>query len=493
MTIINSNISALSAQANIAKANDGFNAAMTRLSSGLRINAANDDAAGMAISQKMSAQIMGLNQAVRNATDGKNMLDTLDSAHVEISNALMRIRELAVQSANDTNGGTERGNIGTEASQLIAEINRIARNTTFNGVKVMDGSFEKKQFQIGADLGQTLEFSVDSAAATEIGAFKLRSSVSIAAAGGVTGGKQLIVSGQAGNTEIMTTPGMSARELAAAVNAASAETGVQATAVSKAKLSDLTSVGKLTFSVNDQPIGTVAISDPNDLRSLRDAINTKTTSTGVTATMGRDNSEIILTDPTGKNISITDYVATDSGLAAEPTVKLTALNTDGTPDAVVDEMTLENTAPDATVTGQLTFTSTQTFSVNSAVIDTGAGETGFLSETANSSTLEAVADINLSTAESSAEAIAIIDVAIQRISQVRGMFGAMSNRLDATVSNLTSISVSMQAAKSQIVDADFAKESTDLARGQILSQAATAMLAQANSSAQNVMSLLRGS
>lgn len=489
--MINTNIGAISAQSNLARANNDFNAAMTRLSSGLRINAANDDAAGMAISQKMTAQLMGINQAVRNASDGKNMLDTLDSAHVEISNALMRIRELAVQSANDTNGGTERGNIGAEASQLIAEVNRIARNTTFNGMKVMDGSFARKQLQIGADLGQVLSVSVDSAAATEIGAYKIKSEVSIGPAGGITAGKELVISGHAGNTSISTTAGMSAKDLARAVNAAAAETGVQATAVSKAKLSELSSVGKISFSVNGESIGTVAISDPTDLRSLRDAINTQTTSTGVTATMGADNSEIILTDPTGKNIEISGYVAQDSGLAAEASLKVTGLNTDGTPDATPDEMTLDAATADATVTGQLTFTSTQFFAVNSSVVDTGAGEVGFLTGTANPATLDAVADIDLSTAESAAEAITIVDVALQKISQARGSLGAMSNRLDSTVSNLTSVSVSLQAAKSQIVDADFAKESTELARGQILSQAATAMLAQANSSTQNIMSLLR--
>lgn len=491
MATINTNIGALAAQSSLTKASGDFNTAMTRLSSGQRVNSASDDAAGMAISQKMTAQLMGMNQAIRNATDGKNMLDTLDSAHVEISNAMMRLRELAVQSANDTNGGTERGNIGAEAKQLIAEVNRIARSTTFNGVKVMDGSFARKQFQIGADLGQNMHLSVDSAAATEIGAYQVKSEVSISPTGGITGGKQLIISGHAGNTEIQTTANMSAKELARAVNDASAETGVQATAVSKARLSDLSSVGKISFSVNGQDIGIVGISDPGDLRSLRDAINAKTTSTGVTATMGADDSEIILTDATGKNISITDYVATDSGLAAEASMKVTALNTDGTPDAAADEITLDDTATEATATGQLVFTSTQVFSVNSAPIDTGAGEVGFLTDTANGAELEPVADIDLSSAESSARAITVIDFALQKISQARGQLGAMSNRLDSTVSNLTNIAVSVEAARSQIVDADFAKESTELAKGQIVSQAATAMLAQANSSTQNIMSLLR--
>lgn len=491
MTSINTNIGAISAQANMAKVNDDFNQAMSRLSSGLRINAAKDDAAGMAIAEKMTAQVMGINQAVRNATDGKNMLDTTESAHVEVSNMLQRMRELAVQSANDTNTGSDRGNITAESRQLVAEINRIAENTTFNGMKVMDGSFTGKQFQIGADLGQTLSISIDSAAATDIGAYKAKSEVSIAATGGVTGGEELIVSGHAGNATIDTTASQSAKELAAAVNAKSAQTGVQATAVSKAKLSGLSDVGKISFEVNGASIGTVAISDASDLRSLRDAINTKTTSTGVTASMGDDNSEIILTDSTGKNIEITNYDATDSGAAAEATMDVTGLNTDGTEDATPDTLTLDAAAgdTDAAVTGQVTFTSTQTFSVNSSAT---SGDTNFFSTNANAADLESVADIDLSTAEKSAEAITVIDVALQKISQARGNLGAMSNRLDSTISNLTNISGSVQAAKSQVMDADFAAESTQLARGQILSQAATAMLAQANSSKQGVLSLLRG-
>lgn len=492
MTTINTNIGALSAQANMSKVNDQFNTAMTRLSSGLRINAAKDDAAGMAIAEKMTAQVMGINQAVRNATDGKNLLDTTESAHVEISNNLQRMRELAVQSANDTNTGSDRGNIVAESKQLIAEINRIAQNTTFNGMKVMDGSFNGKQFQIGADAGQTVSISVDSAAATDIGAYKLKSEVSLSdGTGGITTGKELIVSGYAGNATITTGANVdSAKELAAAVNAESSSTGVSATAVTKAKLSGLTDEAKVTFEVNGQSIGTVAISDANDLRSLRDAINTKTTSTGVTATMGDDNSEIILTDDTGANIEITGYAATDGATATDAAdLTVTALNADGTASTATD--TLDGTTTDSDIVGQVTFASTQTFSVNSTEITAGT-ETGFFADTANGSALSSVADIDLSSSEGASEAITVIDEALKKISQSRGGLGAMSNRLDSTISNLTNISVSVQAAKSQIVDADFAQESTNLARGQILSQAATAMLAQANSSKQNVMSLLRG-
>jgi len=364
MTTINTNIGAIAAQANMSKVNDDFNQAMTRLSSGLRINAAKDDAAGMAIAEKMTAQVMGINQAVRNATDGKNLLDTTESAHVEVSNMLQRMRELAVQSANDTNTGSDRGNITAESRQLVAEINRIAENTTFNGMKVMDGSFNGKQFQIGADLGQTLNISIDSAAATDIGAFKVKSEVLTSATGGTAGSENLIISGHAGNTEIDTTANMSAKDLAAKVNSASAQTGVQATAVSKATLSGLTDEAKVSFKVNGESIGTVAISDKTDLRSLRDAINTKTTSTGVSAAMGDDNSSIVLTDSTGKNIDISDYASTDSAGGAGADLDMTGLNTDGT--AASGPETLDGTNTTATVTGQVTFTSTQTFSVNSS-------------------------------------------------------------------------------------------------------------------------------
>lgn len=507
MTSINTNIGAISAQANMTKVNDDFNQAMTRLSSGLRINAAKDDAAGMAIAEKMTAQVMGINQAVRNATDGKNMLDTTESAHVEVSNMLQRIRELAVQSASDTNTGSDRGNITAESRQLVAEINRIAENTTFNGMKVMDGSFNGKQFQIGADAGQTLSISIDSTAATAIGSHQVKSDVSIAdnatTAAGTRGAQTLAISGFAGSTTVETTASMSAAELASAVNAKSAQTGVEATATTKAKLSNLTGEGMVTFKVNGESVGTVAIGDASDLRSLRDAINTQTTKTGVTATMGDTNGEIILTNSTGKNIAITDFAATNSGAAAnaEPDMTVTALNSEGTAvgSGVVldqDNATAADVRTSATITGEVTFTSTQTFSINSSDADDAGTatttEVGFFSSRDNQAALSSVADIDLSTAENAAKAIGVIDVALQKISQARGDLGAMSNRLDSTISNLTNISGSVQAARSQVMDADFAAESTQLARGQILSQAATAMLAQANSSKQGVLSLLRG-
>lgn len=519
MTTINTNIGAIAAQANMTKVNNDFNTAMTRLSSGLRINGAKDDAAGMAIAEKMTSQVMGINQAIRNAADGKNLLDTTESAHVEVSNMLQRVRELAVQSANDTNTGSDRGNITAEARQLIAEINRVAENTTFNGMKVMDGSFQGKQFQIGADAGQTLSISIDSTAATAIGAFQARSNVGIGDPA-LRANQTIAISGFAGSTNFTADASWSAAQLASRVNADSAKTGVEATATTRATLSGLTEAGRISFSVNGQSIGQVAIADVNDLRSLRDAINSQTTRTGVTATMGETNASIVLSNSTGENIAISGYSASNSGVVledadndpltpdtptaatvGEPNLTVTALRGDGTAaGTVLLDSDPTNAGPPATtqvlaatVVGEVTFTSTQTFSVNSS--DPGAPggtEIGFFDDRTVRGSLSSVADIDLSTAENAAKAIGVIDVALQKISQARGNLGAQSNRLDSTISNLTNISVSVQTARSQVTDADFAKESTNLARGQILSQAATAMLAQANSSKQNVLSLLRG-
>lgn len=232
MTTINTNIGAITAQANMNRVNEDMNQAMSRLSTGLRINAAKDDAAGMAIAEKMTSQITGLNQAVRNATDGKNLLDTTEGAHVEVSNMLQRLRELSVQSSNDTNTASDRNNLGAEAKQLVTEINRVAKDTTFNGMNVLDGSFEGKQFQIGADSGQVLNIDVDSAAATDIGANTVQSAVSVTDGtdSAVAAGTTLTLTGFAGSDTITTTAGQSASDLAAAVNKISAGTAMLAQA-----------------------------------------------------------------------------------------------------------------------------------------------------------------------------------------------------------------------------------------------------------------------
>lgn len=491
MTSINTNIGAIAAQANMTKVNNDFNTAMTRLSSGLRINSAKDDAAGMAIAEKMTSQILGLNQAVRNATDGKSLIDTTEGAHVEVSNLLQRMRELAVQSANDTNSASERGSITSESKQLLAEINRIAETTTFNGMKVLDGSFSGKQLQIGADAGQTINLNIDSASSRVLGANMVKGALQVngGASPASTAAQNITISGSEGQETVALAADASAKDAAAAINGVSAKTGVTASAETNVQLSNLSAAGSVTFEINGTSVGDVNIADPNDLSALRDAINAKSSQTGITAKLGDTNGKVILSSSTGENIAITNFTHTGAS-ASDETMDVAAVDSNGTVlSGATETFTLDENGgkTNATVTGQVSFLSTKAFTVT----NDAAGFTGTSAGSTNSA-LSSVAEIDLSTTAGAAEAIKVIDAAIGKISQARSDLGAVSNRLDSTISNLTNITVSVESAKSQIVDADFAKESTNLARGQILSQAATAMLAQANSSKQNVMQLLKG-
>lgn len=491
MTTINTNIGAINAQANMTRVNDEMNTSMSRLSSGLRINAAKDDAAGMAIAEKMTSQIKGLNQAMRNATDGKNLVDTTEGAHVEISNMLQRLRELAVQSSNDTNTASNRNNIMSEANQLITEINAVSENTAFNGMKVLDGSFTGKQLQVGADAGQVLSLNIDSAAATDIGAHSFKSDVQITAAGSpsdsnIQATATLTVSGYAGSKTLTPAAGASAKDMASAINAVSASTGVEASAVTKAKLT-LDAADTISFALGNSSseqvsVGSVSVTDTSDLRAVRDAVNAVSGRTGITAAMGDTNAEVILTDANGDDIGLSAF--TSGG--TDKTLTVSALKTDGTADGTA---AVDDTNTGAYVTGQIEMTSTKAFTVTSA--DTDATET-FAETGANASKLNDVASVDLTTAQGASDAIKVLDVALQKISQSRSDLGAVSNRLDSTISNLTNITTNVEAARSGVMDADFAKESSAMARGKILSQAATAMLAQANASQQNVLSLLRG-
>lgn len=499
MISINTNISSITAQANLSKIQTDFNTAMTRLSSGLRINSAADDAAGMAIGAQMTSQVQGMNMAVSNANQGKNLVNTAESANQGVASMLHRVRELAVQSASDTNTAVDRQALTAEANQLIQEINSVAQNTTWNGMKVLDGSFTGKQLQIGADQGQSLNIDIDSASATKIGANVIRSTVSLVTdkttATGIAAGTTLNVSGHSGSEAVTTIAGESAKALASAINAVTASTGVAARASTVASLSNVSATGTLSFSIGtvkggNVSVGTVNISDTSDLTALRDAINTVSGQTGIVATMGDTNSEIRLTDSTGGDIKITSFSSTTATMAVK------ALNSDGSVDdaaLAAQSATLDSVgatgATSATLTGQVTLTSTQAFSVASSVNATD-GSTFFTSAN-NSSSLHSVAEVSLATAKGAAEAITVIDTALQKIDQSSSNLGAISNRLDSTISNLTAMSTNVDAAKSLVMDADFAKESTALARSQVLSQAATAMLAQANSSKQNVLSLLK--
>lgn len=515
---INTNIGALGATAAASSVNKSMETAMERLSTGLRINTASDDAAGMAIASRMEAQVRGLNQAIRNAADGQSLIDTTEGAHNEVTNILQRMRELAVQSANDTNVSGDRTNLQAEITQLIAEVDRIANQSTWNGVKILDGTFSAKQLQIGADEGQVVTFGVDSVSSSAIGSHVLDgwAQISTTSGGGILS-NTYTVTGIDGSTTVTSAVGDSAKEFAARINNVSSTTGVSATAVTKVKLSALTAADTVTLTINGTSMGAVAVTDTSDLRGLRDAINSYSGTTGVTAAISSSNAALELTDIDGDDIRIDfetaltttemtlDVLDKNSSAATShdgsTALSITLIDSGGVAGAAAGD------ANEVWVTGQVTFESRASFNIGvtndnldfdtttaGTIVADGefVGNADGNAASTNSSSLSAVSAINIGTASGSKSAIAVIDGAIEKINAARADLGAISNRLDNTMSNLTNISTNVEASRGRIQDADFAAESTNLAKSQILQQASMAMLAQANASKQSVLSLLQG-
>ena len=495
---INTNIASLNAQRNLNSSQGTLATSLQRLSSGLRINSAKDDAAGLAISERFTSQIRGLDQAARNANDGISLAQTAEGALVETTNALQRIRELAVQSANDTNSTSDRTAIQSEVAQLQAEISRIANSTQFNGKNLLDGNFSGQNFQVGANANQTIGVSISDAKSTAIGDNRVAETgtlnVAVAAAAGagarvastVNVGEQLTLSGSSGTVTTTTVAaGDSAFTLAALANASTGSTNVAAKAITKATLSGLSASGTVAFTLFGSNSTGVAISavgnTATDLSSLNDQINNYAATTGITST--HSGGTLTLTSEAGYDISITDML---NGSTA--TMQFRALDgyTSATSGAAV---TLGSTtgADSSTVGGTLRFTSASAFTVTS-----GSAGGMFAATTSNASTLSAVSSISVSTQSGANSAIDIIDSALQTVNSQRASLGAIQNRFSSVVSSLQTATENMSASRGRIQDADFAKETATLTRNQILQQAGIAMLAQANALPNNVLALLRG-
>ena len=487
MSIINTNVMSLNSQRNLATNNASLSTTIQRLSSGLRINSAKDDAAGLAISERFTTQIRGLNQAARNANDGISLAQTAEGAMAEISNNLQRIRELAVQSSNATNSASDRAALQAEASQLTAEINRVAEQTEFNGLKLMDGSFTSKSFQVGANQGQTIDIaSITDARTASLGGHTLTAdgtltgSVVTAASGAVTNGVTAATAGtnftittSAGTTSPITyASNASAKDIAAAINSAASGIGVTATASNSTTLSSISAAGDITFSLNGQAIS-ATIADQNDLGSLVSAINGSSATTGVTATFTSSSAKnsITLTTTDGRNINLQDY--TNSGHAT------------ATADFGGTTLT-EGTTVSAVKTGTVSLSSSK-----GAIATANASAEVFASAGVNNSSFTSVAALDIASASGASAALATIDSALSQINGGRADLGAIQNRFSSVVANLSTTSENLSAARSRIRDTDFAKETAELTRSQILNQAGTAMLAQANQVPQSVLSLLR--
>ncbi|KAA0876591.1 flagellin N-terminal helical domain-containing protein [Nitrincola tapanii] len=666
--VINSNIMSLNAQNQLSKSQSSMQSAMERLTSGKRINGAKDDAAGLAISNRMSSQIRGLNQAVRNANDGISMIQTAEGALEESTNILQRMRELSIQSANGTYSQGNRQTLNAEVKQLVAELDRIAQTTSFNGQNILDGSLGKTSLQVGSESNQTIEFSIGKMDAKSLGMGSTSADVMGAEVDWTAsfGHNQVLINGQSimaiGETwDGSAAPPDTAAELIEKINTnvkgvtASTYVGVTADSIGDGVLDGT----NLTVTVNklDGTTTAITVTDTQNLNQLVDKLNaeggglisaalnqdgkltisaenvqglTFTDSANATGTLSAKDASLMLNSNSGDGIVIErgssgtlsdlenlgfresnkpgviegeavngdafvagdvkingvdvgksdsgglqdkinaiNSVSADTGVRAVAfsgteldfgSVDVTAL-TGGTfslngvdvaitaspanLQAVADEINAEKDATGVTafvlgtrlifegdvssitfgdetgggdavgdvfgdgtnvaqfagndvadgdsVAGGIKLISDNGSPISVQLSSAGAARSGLLESNASADGKfgAAVNSIDISTAAGAQKAIGIIDNALDTINNLRGDLGAVNNRLEFTINNLSSISQNVSAARSRIEDADFAQESANLSRSQVLQQAGTAMLAQANAQPQQVLSLLQ--
>lgn len=395
MSVINTNIKSIVAQNSLSVNGRDMRQAMERLSTGLRINGAADDSAGLAISEKMESQIRGLNQAVRNANDSISLIQTAEGALIEVTEMLQRMRELAVQGASDTNTATDRDALQDEFSQLRNEINRVAQNTQWNGMNILDKSFSSSsglfKFQVGANANQTINLTIGNYQAT---------------------------SSTQGTTAVVATT----------ANATGPNHATPAAQVSTLTIAGTPALGDvITVSVGDKSFTHTVVAGAATVQTVTEIA--AAISTGLGAITGDGGSTV--------------------GVVANA--------------------------------GLLTFTAGATaFGANSFSIS--ASQAGLLSN---------IRESTLDTQASSTSAISAVNTAIATVSDGRSELGSVINRLDYAANNLANISANATESRSRVLDADYAKETTELARAQIIQQAATAMLAQANSQPQTILALLQ--
>ena len=483
---VNTNVASLNAQRNLLGTERTLNRALQRLSSGLRVNSAKDDAAGLAISDRMTSQIRGLNQAARNANDGISLSQTAEGALQEVTALLQRIRELAVQSANDTNTSSDRQSLQDEVVQLQAEVNRIADTTSFNGRKLLDGSFGTAKFHVGTEANQVINVTTGDARGTKIGAhqnYVEAETANAAAAGDPTTdytGANLAINGSKGEATATIAAGASAKTAAEAINGKTVDTGVSASARTEFTITSILD-GSYTFTLSDGT-NTATISamvSGGDLSDMVEAINDHAATTGVTATLNDNKDGVVFADADGDTVTIerTDAVNDDWTITATKAPATTTIQSGG--GNAVGE-----------IRGYVLIESSKSFSVDAGGVGDDMVSPAGVADV-RTSTLYQVASIDIKTQSGANDAISVIDMAISKIDTIRGSLGAVQNRFESVITNLTNVSENISAARSRILDADFAAETAALTKAQILQQAGLAMLSQANMIPQAALTLLQ--
>ncbi|GIU03310.1 flagellin [Shewanella morhuae] len=477
---VNTNVTSMKAQNQLNGANSKLSTSMERLSSGMRINSAKDDAAGLQISNRLTSQINGIGVAVRNANDGISIAQTAEGAMQESTNILQRMRDLSLQSANGSNSADDRASMQKELSALQTELTRIADTTSFGGQKLIDGSFGTKAFQVGANANETISVSLKDVSANKIGLSKRDTAGTVfgAAVGAVqatpkygkaTAASAATVVAGPNSTGKVDLNGKSATESATLIN--NLGTGVKAEAVASVQIGDFNDV---------DDTGTLSIGDTNyDLAGFKGNIK------DLAAALNKDGHKASL-DSTGLLLNIEargvdgiKMVNTTVG-ASPMTLATVSAPTASAPNGTVGTSTAMTNTNGVVSTSRLEFTATEDFSVSSAELNT----------LATASTRSEVSQVSITTAEGAQSALAVIDSAISSIDSQRADLGAVQNRMSFTINNLSNIQSNVTDARSRIQDVDFASETAQLTKQQILSQTSSAMLAQANQLPQTALSLL---
>ena len=499
---INTNIASLTAQRNLGVSQGSLNTSIQRLSSGLRINSAKDDAAGMAISERFTSQIRGMNQAVRNANDGISLAQTAEGAMKAAGDMLQRVRELAVQSANASNSASDRQALQQEVNQLVAELDRVAQTTEFNGAKLLNGSFGTQQFQVGANANQTivaatanLRTSVygnnqvsgtDAAGVAPTGT--LAASAAYAANG--VGAGAITINGALGSAAVNVLANEHASKTAESINLQTQYTGVTATARTEMELK-FSATGAYSVTLESEnktdpktisfAIEGAGASGSEALSKAVQAINEQSSKTGVVASLNKDATGIVLTNATGNTIAVGKTAAANAG---DITVRKQVGKGDGSVTTSAGPQSLAGTdgAGEIAVAGYITLDSDKSFSTVST--------TTMLSGTQNSK-LKKVSDLDITDFSKATHSLKTVDSALQYIAGERAKLGALQSRFETSIAALQVTSENMSASRGRILDADFAAETANLSRTQILQQAGTAMVAQANQLPQGVLALLR--
>jgi len=532
---IQTNATSLNAQRQLGQTQKAVSTSMERLSSGLRINSAKDDAAGLQISNRLTSQINGLGVAARNANDGVSLAQTAEGALQESTNILHRMRDLALQAANGTYSNSDRSAIQEEVGQLQSELDRISETTSFGDRKLLDGSFGSNSMQVGAKSFETINISLGSFGADDIGAqtFSLNAGQTLLASTGATGLGGISISGSAqehaflgsaGTTQTISVLGAqgsatatvagsgTAVDVQDSINRTTSTTGVTADARTVVSLDfnsgnasgNVTASTTITFDLrganSDETVAAPTIkadfTNTEDLTSIANAINAETGKTGIAASISAEG-ELVMISEGGDNIQIANVAISGGGSAGLTSLTISATShdyegdvSDATQNLTTATLVGSGTGADtamSTTTNEINFVGTirtssnEDFQVLSSQADITAG---------GLSTIETIDDVDVSTSIGAQMSVDVIDGALAQIDTQRAQLGAVQNRLDSTVSNLQNVSTNASASRSQIRDTDFATATAEMTKNQILQQAGTSILAQSNQLPQAALSLL---